>query len=89
MCMKFQEVLITGCRGMDKKHQKYPQNGGFPPFVTPNIFFKNRALSLLYPYGALTSCRKLEKTDEHSMRYLKTDQPTDQRTREITKDPLG
>ena len=47
--MKFQKLLMTECRDMDKKHQKYPQNGGFPPF-----FFKNRALSLLYPYGALT-----------------------------------
>ena len=34
----------------------------FSPFVTPqDFFFKNRTLSLLYPYGALTSCKKLEK----------------------------
>ena len=61
MSMKFQELLMTGCRDMDKKHQQYPQNGVFPQFVTP--FFKNRALSLLYPYGAVTSCKKLEKTN--------------------------
>ena len=83
---------MTGCRDMDKKHQKYPKNGGFPPFVTPQRFvFKNRALSLLYPYGALTSCKKLEKTNEQSLRYLKMDgRTTDQRprTRAITKDPL-
>ena len=39
-------------------------------------------MSLLHPYGALTSCKKLEKTNERSLRYLKTDGPqtTDQRT---------
>ena len=58
---------------MDKKHQKCPKKGGFPPF---KIFFQNRALSLLYPYGALTSCKKLEKSLEGSLRYLKTDQGT-------------
>ena len=42
---------------MDKTHKKCPQKWGFPPFVTPKIFFKNRALSLLNPYGALTSCK--------------------------------
>ena len=68
---------MTGCKNMVKKHQKYPQNGGFPPFVTPNIFFfKNWALSLLYTNGALTLCKKLEKTNEPSLRYLKTDQQT-------------
>ena len=78
--MKFQKLLMTGCRDMDKKHQKYPKNGGFSPFVTPQYFFKNRALSLLYPYGALTSCKKLEKTNERSPRYLKTDGLTDGQT---------
>ena len=57
---------------MDKKHKKYPQNGVFPLFVTPKDFFsKKRALSLLYPYGALTSCKKLEKTNERSLEILK------------------
>ena len=61
--MKFHKLLITGCRDMDNKHQKYPHNGGFPPFVTTQVFIlTNWALSLLYPYGALTACKKLEKT---------------------------
>ena len=34
--------------------------------MTPKIFFKNRALLLLYPYGALTSCKILEKTNKRS-----------------------
>ena len=75
--MKFQKMLMTGCRDMDKKHQKCPQNGVFPPFVTPqDFFFKNRALSLLYPYGALTSCTNLKKTNGQSLRYLKIEQRT-------------
>ena len=91
MYMKFQNFSMTGCRNLDKKPQKCPQNGGFPPFVTPqDFFFRNRALSVLYPNGALTSCKKLEKINEGSLRYLKTDHgPTDRRTRAITKDPLG
>ena len=47
---------------------------GFSPICDPpRFFFKNWALSLLYPYGALASCKKLEKTNEQSLRYLKTD----------------
>ena len=34
-------------------------------------------MSLLYPCGALTSWKKLEKTNEWSLRYLLTDQQTD------------
>ena len=69
---------------MDKKTSKM----GVIPHLRPHdFFFKNRALSLLYPYGALTS---------RSPRYSKTDckRTTDRpwtdigRTRAITKDPI-
>ena len=52
-----------------------PQKWGFPLICDPPkiFFFKNRPLSLLYPYGALTSCKKTRKTNEQSLRYLKTD----------------
>ena len=70
-CMKFQKLLMTGCRDMDKKHQKYPKNGVFPPFVTPqDLFFKNRALSLLYTYGALNSSKKDRKKLMDSLRDI-------------------
>ena len=68
--------------------------GFFPIYDPPRFLLKNRALSLFYPYGALTSCKKLEKTKEQSLRYIQTDQRTDERTmadgwtRAITKDPL-
>ena len=39
MYMKFQKLLMTGCRDIDKKHQKYPKDGVSPPFVTPKDFF--------------------------------------------------
>ena len=35
---KFQKLLMTGCRYMDKNHKKCHQNGGFPPFVNPQDF---------------------------------------------------
>ena len=57
-----------------QKTSKIPPKWGFSPICDPpRFFFKNQALSLLYPYGALTSCKKLEKTNERSLRYLKTD----------------
>ena len=90
--MKFQKLLMTGCRDMDKKQQKCPKNKGLPLFVTPKIFSKNRALTLLYPYGALTSCKKLEKTNERSPEIFKdglTDGRNNGRTRAITMDPTG
>ena len=48
-----------------------PNTGVFPIYDHPKIFFKNWAPSILYPYGALTSCKKLEKTNELSLRYRK------------------
>ena len=41
----------------------------FPICDPPSFFFKNRALLLLCPYGALTSCKILEKTNEQSLKY--------------------
>ena len=68
--MKFQKLLMTGCRDMDKNIKNVPKKG-FPPICDPKIFFKNWALSLLYPYGALTSCKKLEKNNERSLEIFK------------------
>ena len=51
---------------------------------SPRFFFKNWALSLLCPYGALTSCKKLEKTNGQSLRYLKTDGLMDGQTNRQT-----
>ena len=75
--------------------EKSPKNTIFQYLIPYNpglrIFFKNRALSLLYPYGALTSCKKLEKSLEQSLRYLKTDygQTTDYGLRTNMSDYIG
>ena len=62
MHMKFQKFLMTGCRDTDKNIKNTPKMG-FSPICDPQrFFFKTWALSLLYTYGALTSCKKLEKT---------------------------
>ena len=63
-----------------QKTSNIPPKWGFCPICDPpRFFFKNRAPSLLYPYGALTSCKKLEKTNERSPKIFK-DRLTDQRT---------
>ena len=64
---------------MDKNIKNAFRIGGDPL----RFLFKNGALLLFYPYGALTSCKKSEKTNGRSLRYLKTDR----RTRAINKDP--
>ena len=90
--MKFQKLLMTGCRDMDKKHQKYPKNGGFPPFVTPQDFFSKIGLCHFCTlYGALTSCKKLEKTNERSLEIFKDGPRTNQWTtdRDDYIGPLG
>ena len=90
MYMKFQKLLMTGCRDMDKNIKNTPKVGFFPICDSRRFFFKNRALSLLYPYGTLTSCKKLEKTNERSLRYLKTDHGrTDQGQGRLLRTPSG
>ena len=68
---------MTGCSDIGQKLPNISKIG-FTQFVTTRIFLKNRALSFLYPYDALTLCKKLEKTNLQSLKYLKTDyRPTD------------
>ena len=82
MYMIFQKLLMTGWRDMDKKHlnewmqrcvqktSKMPQKWGFSPICyPPRFFFKNSALSLLYPYGTPTSCKKIRKNNERSISH--------------------
>ena len=63
----------------------------FSPICDPQYFFQKSGSVTLYPYGAVSSCKKLEKTDELALRYLKADYrlTNGPRTRAITKDPLG
>ena len=78
-----------------QKTSKMPQKWRCSPICDPQIFFsKIGLLSLLYTNGALTLCKKLEKTNEPSLRYLKTDQQTTDRQKEksqgqILRTPSG
>ena len=50
----------------------FPIFGPFLPiFGKMRIFLKNRAPSLFYIYGPLTSCKKLKKTNEPILRTLR------------------
>ena len=60
-----------------------PQKWGFSLICDPKIFFQNSGTVTFVPYGALTSCKILEKSLERFPRYSKTNG----RTRAITKDP--
>ena len=71
---------------------------GFSPICDPPRFFFQTSGSVTFvPLWCpnLTSCKKLEKTNERSLRYLKTDKRTADtqmggpRTRAITEDPSG
>ena len=57
-----------------EKLTKSPNLGHFRPFLPffgqTRIFLKNQALSLFSYYGSLTSCKKLEKTNESIQRKL-------------------
>ena len=69
-----------------QKTSKISPKWGFSPICDPPLrfFFKNWPLSLLYPYGALTSCKKLEKNNERSQSYLITEGQKDSWTNRLT-----
>ena len=69
----FVKILKAVFEIWTKNIKNAPKRGVFPHLRPPRIFSKIGLLSLLYPYGALTSCKKLEKSLERSLRYLKTD----------------
>ena len=70
--MKSPKLLMTGCRDMDINIKNAPKLG-FSPFVTPKIFFQKSGSVTFVSLWYLTSCKKIEKTNELSLRYSKTD----------------
>ena len=59
LSIKIQEIIMTGSRDVGKSLQKCSKNV-FPNF-DPRDFVKNWSILLLYPCGALTPYKKLEK----------------------------
>ena len=57
--MKFQKILMTGCRDMNKKH--------------PQDFFSKSGSVTFVPLWCPKFIQKTTKTKERSPRYLKTD----------------
>ena len=82
---------MTGCRcrDMDKK-SKIPPNGVFPPFATPQYFFqKSGSVTFVLLWCSNFMQKKLEKINEWSLRYLKTDQCTTDGQGRLLRSPLG
>ena len=61
MYMKFQKLLITGCRDMDKKHQKYPKSWGFPHLRPPQIFLQKSGSITFVPLWCSNFMQKIRK----------------------------
>ena len=74
MYIKFQKLLMTGCRDMDKKHQKYPQKWGFSQICDPQDFFQKSGSVIFVLLWCPNFMQKIKKkTNGRSLRYLKTD----------------
>lgn len=66
-----------------------PQLLTLNPLLIPGLnFFQVLAVSLSLFYSLLASCKVLEKINEQSLRYLKTDRQTDGQGR-LPWTPLG
>ena len=52
---------MTGCRDMDQKHQKCPQNGVSPLFVTPAIFTQKSGSVTFVPLWCTNFMHKTRK----------------------------
>ena len=73
-----------------QKSTKMPQRWNSSPIYDPKILFTNRAMSILYPYDALTSC-KIQKKLMSCLRDIQrqTDKRTDQRPNKRTDQPTN
>ena len=78
-----------------QKHQKCPKNGGFPPFVTPKIFFQKSGSVTFILLWCPNFMQKIEKLLNRLSRFLKTDHApidewiTDRQTHVITMSHIG
>ena len=92
--MKFQKLLMTGCRDMDIK---IPPKMCFSPICDPQDFFQKSGSVTFVPLWYPNFMQRIRKNNERSLRYSKTDhrrttdgpQTDHERTRAITKNPFG
>ena len=79
MYMKFQELLMTGSRDMDKNHQKYPKFPNSPIWDTKD-FFQKLSLVTYVPLRCPNFMQKNRKNQGALSEIFKdwrTDGPTD------------
>ena len=78
---------------MDKKSQKCPQNGGSPPFVTPQDFFQKSGSATYVPLWCPNFMQKIRKNywtvSEIFKNGPQTDHAQNQRTGVIPYDRFG
>ena len=83
---------MTGCRDIGKKHQKCPQNGFFPPFMTPKIFFRKSGSVTFVPLWCTNFMQKIRKILRAVSEIFKdglTDRLTDRLTNGLTGGQSG
>ena len=56
---------------MDKKHQKYPKNEGFSPFVTLKIFFQKSGSVTFVPLWCSNFMQKIRKNQRAVSKIFK------------------
>ena len=93
MYMKFQKILMTWCRDMDKNIKNTTKMRVLPNLWPPKIFFQKSGSVTFVPLSCSNFMQKLRKNNERSLTYL-NDGPTDGRTTDqwtkaITKVPSG
>ena len=75
--MKFPKLLMTGCKDMDKNIKHTPK-WDFPPICDLlRLFFQKSGAVTFVPLWCPNFMQKLEKSNELSLRYLKTDGRSD------------
>ena len=89
MYIKFQKLLMTGCRDMEKNIQNTPKMG-FSPICDPQDLFQKSGSVTFVPLWCSNLKQKLRKNQLTVSEIFKDRPRTDHqpRTRAITKDPL-
>ena len=85
--------LLSSCKKLESFNGRFPRKCQKTQIFTLNtqikFCFKIPTVSLFLLHWPATSCKLSEKTNEQSLRYLKTDRQTNGRTHRQTNGPQG
>ena len=70
MYMKFQKLLMTGCRDMDKKIKNTPKMGFFPICDPPIFFFQKLDSITFVPLWCPNFMQKIRKKTMSGLRDI-------------------